>query len=104
MGAASRRKGKGGEREVAAILSAAGFECARGSRNGVAGAEDLAHDCLPGVWFEIKRVERLNVPAAMEQAARDAGPYRSPVVLHRRNRGEWLATVRLEDLLVWWDA
>ena len=42
------------------------------------------------------RVERLNVPAAMQQAERDADG-RIPAVVHRRNRAPWLITMRLED-------
>ncbi len=46
--------------------------------------------------FEVKRVERLNVPAAMQQAERDADG-RIPAVVHRRNRAPWLITMHLED-------
>ncbi len=99
MSASQRRKGARGELEVAELLTRAGFPCSRNGRNGIT-ADDLAHS-IPGVHLEVKRVERLNVPAAMAQAKRDAG-IRSPVVLHRRSRDEWLATVRLEDLLEWW--
>ncbi|MCH8913896.1 MAG: hypothetical protein IIA33_10060 [Planctomycetes bacterium] len=35
---------------------------------------------------------------AMAQAIADAGD-KVPVVAHRRNRGEWLAVLRLEDLI-----
>ena len=48
---------------------------------------------------EVKRSERLNVYAAMDQAIRDAGGQAVPIVLHRRNRREWLAILRLEDFL-----
>jgi hypothetical protein len=49
-------------------------------------ADDVAH-AVSGVYIEVKRRERLNVSEATAQASRDAGPTRSPVVVHRR-RGE----------------
>ena len=93
-------KGAAGEREVAKILTSSGFDCARNARNGIS-TDDLAH-AIPGVHIEVKRRERLNVSEAMQQATRDAGE-RSPVVVHRRSHEPWLATVRLDDLLTWWD-
>ena len=55
--------------------------------------------------MEVKRVERLNVPEAMKQAARDAERFRdgAPVVFHRRSREPWLVTMRLEDWLDFMD-
>lgn len=51
-----------------------------------------------------KRVERLNIEDAMRQAVDDTGaeilPFGEeiyPAVFHRRNRGTWLVTMRLED-------
>lgn len=56
---------------------------------------------LPGVHIERKRVERLNVLEAMEQAVRDAEKFKdgTPTLFHRRNRKPWLVTMRLEDWL-----
>jgi hypothetical protein len=52
---------------------------------------------LDGIHPEVKRVERLNVHKAMEQAIdeahkRDDG---QPAVFFRRDRGEWLVCIRL---------
>ena len=99
MGRASREKGAEAEREVARILTANGYVVSRNARNGLS-TDDLAHT-IPGVHLEIKRRERLNVSEAMGQAARDAGS-RCPVVVHRRSREPWLATVLLTDLIEWW--
>lgn len=59
---------------------------------------------LPGIHIECKRVERLNIEDAMRQAVDDTGaeilPFGEeiyPAVFHRRNRGTWLVTMRLED-------
>ena len=54
---------------------------------------------LPGIHVECKRVERLNVQEAMDQAIRDAERMQDgiPTLFHRRNRKPWLVTMRLED-------
>ena len=56
---------------------------------------------LPGVHIECKRVERLNISQAMDQAVRDAERFKdgSPAVFHRRNREGWLVTMQLSDWL-----
>jgi hypothetical protein len=71
------------------------------------------------VWIEVKRQERINIHEAMNQAldatrtsdrriigtfdghpitASSLGNSRPPAILHKRNRGEWLVTVRASDL------
>lgn len=94
----SNRKGKVGEREAAAALTEdLGLEARRGVQySGSPDSPDVVHS-LPGVHFEVKRTERINVYDAMGQATEDAGGS-VPVVLHRRNRGEWLAIVPLKRL------
>lgn len=54
---------------------------------------------LPGVHIEVKRVERLNITEAMEQAIKDAQRFQdgAPAVFHRRNRHPWLVTMQLRD-------
>lgn len=54
---------------------------------------------LPGVHVEVKRVERLNVTEAFNQAVRDAEKFRdgTPALFHRRNRCPWLVTMALSD-------
>ncbi len=56
---------------------------------------------LPDIHMEVKRVERLNISAAMAQAVRDAFRFQdgAPTVFHRRSREPWLVTQRLEDWL-----
>lgn len=94
----SNRKGKVGEREAAAALTEdLGLEARRGVQySGSPDSPDVVHS-LPGVHFEVKRTERISVYDAMGQATEDAGGS-VPVVLHRRNRGEWLAIVPLKRL------
>lgn len=43
------------------------------------------------------KIERLNLYAAMEQSKRDARDGETSVVMHRKNREDWLVTMRLED-------
>lgn len=98
-GRSSQRKGADGERELAALLRGYGYTIERGGSLSFGEVPDLSG--LPGIHIEVKRVERLNVPAAMEQAVRDSERFQDgfPVLFHRRNRQSWLCTMRLEDWL-----
>lgn len=99
MGKSSQRKGASGERELASILTAAGFPCQRGGSLTFGEVPDIVG--LPGVHMEVKRVERLNVGEAMEQAIRDSERMcdGTPALFHRKNRKPWLVTMRLDDWL-----
>lgn len=92
----SRQKGKRGELELSAFLRTLGFsESRRGQQySGIGGADVVGID---GVHIECKRVNRLNIHEAMEQAIRDANG-KVPSVAHRRDRTDWLLTIRLDDL------
>ena len=95
----SNRKGKAGEREAAAAISAVlGVAARRGQQfSGGEDSPDIVVD-IPGVHFEVKRTNRLQIRKAVAQAAADAGSDNIPVVLHRWDRGPWLVVVPLEDL------
>lgn len=98
MGKASRDKGKRGERECAALLKAHGFDARRGQQfNGSDGSADVVG--LPGFHVEVKRTEALRIYEAMHQAEGDARDGEIPLVLHRRNRKEWLAILKADDFL-----
>ena len=96
----AKRKGSAGERELAAILTAAGYPAHRNDQRDVGGWNnpDISAEGLEGWHVEVKRVERLNIGEAMSQAERDAAG-RVPVVAHRRNRQPWLVTLHLTDWL-----
>jgi Holliday junction resolvase len=96
----SKRKGQRGEREFAAVLASHGYEARRSQQYcGVAGDADLVVD-MPGVHFEVKRVETLNVHKAFAQASKDARVTGDmPVVAFKRNRGEWMVAMAAEDWL-----
>lgn len=92
----SREKGKTGERELASILREEGYETRRGQQFcGANGDADVVG--LPGIHIECKRVEKLNLYDAIAQACRDARQGEKPAVFHRKNRCEWLVTMKLSD-------
>lgn len=98
MGKASRDKGKRGELEIAHILQEHGYPARRSVQfNGWQGEADVIG--VDGIHIEVKRVERLNIDAAMDQSKRDAKGDEIPVVFHRRNNREWLATLPLDDFI-----
>ena len=93
----SRAKGARGEREAAEALKALGYEARRGQQ--FAGGTD-SPDVISNFpcHLEVKRVERLNLWKAYQQALEDAGAAgRPPSVLHRASRQPWLITLSLED-------
>ena len=97
MGKQSQQKGRGGELELAAILGRHGFTIIPGAPLNYGTEPDLSG--LPGIHIEVKRVERLNISEAMDQAICDALRFRDglPALFHRRNRQPWLVTMRLDD-------
>lgn len=94
-----KQKGSAGERELAAKLREHGYTARRTQQFcGAAGDSDVVCNELATYHIECKRVERLNVDAAMDQALRDCHD-RTPIVAHRRNHRPWLVTMYLEDFL-----
>lgn len=99
----SREKGKRGELELAHILADYGYACRRGQQYcGADGSADVIG--LEGIHIECKRVEKLNLSAAMEQSKRDAKPQEIPAVFHRKNQEEWLVTMPLETWIQMYQA
>jgi hypothetical protein len=98
MGAMSKRKGVKGELELSHELRRVlGVSARRGQQySGSPESPDIVHS-IPGVHIECKRVEKLQLTQALDQAVADAGTD-VPVVMSRRNRQPWLVTVRLDDL------
>lgn len=88
----SRDKGKRGELEFAHFLKDNhGIEARRGQQfSGGNESPDVVG--VQGLHLEVKRVESLNIHAAVAQATNDAAglPW---AVAHRRNGGKWLVTV-----------
>lgn len=97
----SRAKGASGERELAHVLEKYGFKTRRGQQySGANGDADVVG--VDGLHIECKRVERLNIHEAMNQALNDAREGETPVVMHRKNRTKWLVTMTLDDFMRLW--
>ena len=98
----AKRKGNQAERELLRILQEHGVEAHRNDQRYVGGIDnpDISVRMGPvSVHVECKRVERLQLAAALRQAHRDANGHALPVVVHRRSREPWLVTICLDDLL-----
>lgn len=97
MGKASQRKGRAGELELCRFLQSQGIPAEPGMPVSFGATPDVVG--IPGIHAEVKRVERLNVSAAMAQAERDAQRFQdgAPAVFHRRSRSPWLVTMKLGD-------
>lgn len=94
----SRNKGAKGERELARVLKQYGYDCRRGQQYcGANGDADVVG--LPGIHIECKRVERLNIQDAVDQAKRDKKDSEIPAVFHRKNNSEWLVTLPLDQFM-----
>lgn len=94
----SKSKGKRGELELAKKLRDLGFDARRTAQyNGkeTGSLADLVG--IDGVHIEVKRVEKLNIDTAMEQAIRDSKESEAPMVFHRKNGKPWLVTMTLAD-------
>jgi Holliday junction resolvase len=95
----SRDKGKRGELELSHYLKDKGYECRRGQQ--YSGTETTADVVgLPYIHIEVKRVEKLSLYDAIEQAVRDTGDSGDlPTVFHRRNGKGWIVAMPIDDWL-----
>ncbi len=92
----SRRKGKVGEREFAALLREHGFDARRGQQfSGGADSPDVMSAALAWLHIEVKRTQALNLADACAQAEGDCDgkPW---VVAHRRNHAPWMISLKAE--------
>lgn len=94
----SDRKGKGGERDLAAFIRKQGFDgVRRGQQHDGLEGKDLVG--LERIHIECKRVENLRLWGALHQAWSEYEVGEIPVVMHRSNRHPWIAILKLEDFL-----
>ena len=100
MGRMSRQKGKRGERECAAELAELfGVTARRGVQyQGGPESPDVVLEGVP-IHVECKRVERLDLYAAITQANADASSDAVPIVWHRRNNQPSVVIVETSRLL-----
>ncbi len=97
MGRSSQRKGRNAELELCRILQGYGVPAQAGQALNFGTVPDVTG--IKGVHAECKRVEKLNLVSALNQAANDSEKFRDgiPCVFHRRNREEWVVSMRLND-------
>jgi len=94
----SRAKGARGEREFRDELRKQGYTARRGQQfSGSPDSPDVICEDLPELHFEVKRVESLQLYTAMEQARRDAGEHKTPVLAHKKNGKDWVVVMDLQD-------
>lgn len=94
-----RNKGARGERDAILYLKDQGFswDMKRGLQSRGGGAEQADVMNAGPFHVEVKRVEKLNIHAALQQACDDAAEGKIPIVLHRRNNEKWKVTLRADD-------
>lgn len=96
----SLNKGKNGERDFSAYLRERGLTARRGQQfSGGPDSPDVICEELDQYHFEVKRVEKGNPYVWLRQACEDAGDNKIPIVAHRKNREDWIAVIRMGDLL-----
>lgn len=95
----SRAKGKRGELELCQkIRELLQWDVRRSVQYcGDSGDSDLIAVQAPNLFIECKLVQNLNLHKAMDLAVKQAGGT-TPAIFHRKDRTEWLVTVRLSDL------
>lgn len=100
MGRMSKEKGKRGEREIAALFRAYGFQARRSQQyQGGPDSPDIVHN-LPGdLYVEVKFRENASPFAALEQASRDAALEDAPIVFMRKSRKPWVVVMHADDFL-----
>ena len=100
MSKSQREKGKRGEREIATLFRAHGFQARRGRQyKGSPDSPDVEHN-LPGdLYVEVKFRENISPYAALEQVSCDAGPWYDPVVFVRKLKKPWIVVMDADDFL-----
>lgn len=100
----SAKKGATAEREVMDYLNRRGHDVRREGTKTFGRVPDLYN--LPGLHLEVKRAERLSLPAWIEQSERDAAAFLDgvPVVIFRQSREPWRIVLRLEDFMQYYEA
>lgn len=94
----SKKKGKDGELEVAALCRAHGFPARRGVQyQGTADSPDVIG--LPGIHVEVKRTETFRLYDALEQAMEERKAGDIAAVFHRPSRRPWVVVLDAGDFL-----
>lgn len=105
MGKASRTKGARGELEVCKILRAAGFNVERTPNSGGLRLPTIEFSMkgdvvgLAGYHLEVKRCERLSIPAWIKQAEADCPEGDVPIVVFRASQQPWRVIQSFESFV-----
>ena len=92
----SKQKGKAGELEFSNLCKEHGFDTRRSQQYcGINNDADVVG--LEGLHIEVKRVERINIDDAMDQAIRDKKDDEIAIIAHRKNRKPWKVTMLFDD-------
>ena len=96
MSKMSRDKGLLGERQVKAEFAAGGFDAC-----GTEGQGDHLIVCAAGLTLhiEVKRAEALRMSDWSKQAESEAPQGTVPILVYRRSREPWRASILLSDLI-----
>ena len=98
-GRKSRDKGKRGEREARDRIRRYGYNAQRGVQyKGGPDSPDVTG--LPGVHLEVKRVQALQLYVALSQSDSDAAEDEFPVVMHRKDRQDWVIIQPFDDWML----
>jgi hypothetical protein len=93
----SRSKGKRAELQLCRILSETWPEAGRNLDQ--FGNQKMDVINTPGVHWQCKHVERLNIWAALDQAITESAATDLPVVAFKRNRSQWFGALDLSELV-----
>ena len=100
MACNARTKGKTGELEAAHELNILlpNAQARRAQQySATEGNADLLAPGLPNLFLEVKRRQALNLHTTMDKCEEDCGGL-NPVILHRKDKTDWLITFRLQDV------
>ena len=102
LAAAARARGKKGELDARDLWRKHGYVGAeRGIQ--VVGGRDAPDIKVPGITgvfhIEVKNVEAFSLYPSLAQATQDAGPFQTPIVMHKRNGQEFVVVLNAEDFI-----
>ena len=97
MSASQRNKGARWELEIVELLTTAGFPASRAfaSGGGKGGGGDIAG--VHGWSIEVKRTNRLQILAALDQASEACRQDENPLVFFRPDHRPWHVALRATD-------
>lgn len=95
-----KQKGNRGERALRDVFRQHGYTARRTQQycGNTGDASDVTVGQMPNIHWECKNTEAKNFLDWLSQAERDSHG-KIPIVAHKRNRKDWIAILRLDDLI-----